>query len=191
MTAVVLFHHTQGLTDGVRAFADDLRAAGHTVTVPDLFEGRTFPTVRAGMEHAEEVVGMDEVIARGVAAAAGLPTDVVYAGFSMGVLPAQKLAQTRPGARGALLLFSAVPASAFGAWPDGVALQMHFAADDPWSNEEDLPAARELARTVAGAELFVYPGSGHLICDDSLDDYDEAATQLILERAIGFLGRRP
>jgi dienelactone hydrolase len=190
MTDVVLFHHAQGLTDGVRRFADRLAAAGHRVTVPDLFDGTTFGSVADGVAHAEKI-GFDRVIERGVAAASDLPPATVYAGLSLGVLPAQKLAQTRPGARGALLLFSAVPASAFGAWPDGVALQMHFAADDPWSNEEDLPAARELARTVAGAELFVYPGSGHLVCDDSLDDYDEAATQLILERAIGFLGRRP
>ena len=190
MTDVVLFHHVQGLTDGVRRFADRLAAAGHRVTVPDLFDGTTFGSIADGVAHAEKI-GFDRVIERGVAAASDLPPATVYAGLSLGVLPAQKLAQTRPGARGALLLFSAVPASAFGAWPDGVGLQMHFAADDPWSNEEDLPAARELARTVAGAELFVYPGSGHLICDDSLDDYDEAATQLILERAIGFLGRRP
>ncbi|WP_448627195.1 dienelactone hydrolase family protein [Geodermatophilus sp. URMC 64] len=188
MADVVLFHHAQGLTDGVRRFAGRLSAAGHRVTLPDLFDGATFGSIADGVAHAEKI-GFDRVIERGVAAADGLPAETVYAGLSLGVLPAQKLAQNRPGARGALLLFSAVPAAVFGAWPDGVALQMHFAEDDPWSAEEDLPAARELARTVEGAELFVYPGSGHLICDDSLPDYDEAATGKILERALGFLGR--
>jgi dienelactone hydrolase len=112
----------------------------------------------------------------------------VYAGLSLGVLPAQKLAQTRPGALGALLLHSAVPPSFFGSWPAAVALQMHLVERDPWS-EEDLPAAEELARTVAGAELFVYPGTGHLVSDDTLADHDPAATEQILERSLAFLGR--
>ena len=187
MTSVVLFHHAQGLTDGVRRFADRLSAAGHRVSVPDLYEGATFPTVQDGVAHAEKI-GFDVIIERGAAAVTDLPADLVYAGFSLGVMPAQKLAQTRPGARGALLLHSAVPAAHFGPWPATVALQMHLTEQDPWA-EEDLPAAEELAREVPGAELFLYPGSGHLICDDSLDDHDPAATDLIVERSLAFLER--
>jgi len=186
VTAVVLFHHTQGLTDGVRAFADDLRAAGHTVTVPDLFEGRTFPTVRAGMEHAEEVVGMDEVIARGVAAAAGLPTDVVYAGFSMGVLPAQKLAQTKPGARGVVLFHSGVPATLFGdGWPDGLPLEVHQQAGDPLG---ELDVSAQLVED-AGGRLFVYAGTEHLVTDRSLPEHDPLVAAIVLQRTLTFLDR--
>src|SRR4051812_2594675 len=102
MATVVLFHHALGLTPGIVVFADELRRAGHTVHTPDLFEGRIFPTLEDGVRHAEEI-GFGEVIGRGVRAAEQLPTNVVYAGFSLGVLPAQMLAQTRPGAGGALL----------------------------------------------------------------------------------------
>ena len=46
MTEVVLFHHVQGLTDGLRASADELRAGGHTVHAPDLFDGEGVPWTR-------------------------------------------------------------------------------------------------------------------------------------------------
>jgi dienelactone hydrolase len=187
MTDVVLFHHAQGLTDGVRAFADRLREAGHRVTVPDLFEGATFPTVEEGVRHAQ-TIGFDVVLARGEAAAAELPAETVYAGFSLGVMPAQKLAQTRPGALGALLYSGAVPPSEFGgSWPAGVALQMHLVEHDPWA-EEDLPAAEELAAG-EGAELFRYPGTGHLVADSSVADYDPVAAEQILQRSVAFLDR--
>ena len=101
MAEVVLFHHAQGLTPGVVAFADELRRAGHTVHTPDLFEGRTFDTLEEGMGFVEEI-GFEQVLDRGVRAAQELPAEVVYAGFSLGEVAAQKLAQTRPGARGAL-----------------------------------------------------------------------------------------
>ena len=187
MTSVVLFHHAQGLTDGVRRFADRLSAAGHDVALPDLYDGATFATLDEGVAHAQQI-GFDQVIERGAAAAADLPERSVYAGLSLGVLPAQRLAQTRPGALGGLLLFSAVPAQFFGSWPAGVALQLHLVEDDPVA-EEDRPAAEELARTVAGAELHLYPGTGHLVVDDGLAEYDAAATALIVERSLAFLDR--
>jgi dienelactone hydrolase len=186
MTSVVLFHHAQGLTDGVRRFADRLSAAGHDVVLPDLYDGATFATLDEGVAHAQQI-GFDTVIERGVAAAEGLRAEVVYAGLSLGVLPAQQLAQTRAGAQGALLLFSAVPAEYFGPWPAGVGLQLHLVEDDAVA-EEDRPAAEELARTVEGAELYLYPGTGHLVVDDSLGDHDPAATRLIVERSLAFLG---
>ena len=118
MTEVVLYHHVQGLTEGVRSFADELRQAGHTVHTPDLFDGRTFDTIEEGMAFAREA-GFDALAERGVAAAEAIRPDVVYAGFSFGVMPAQQLAQTRPGARGALLMCSCLPVSEFGdAWPE-------------------------------------------------------------------------
>ena len=186
MTELILFHHAHGLTRGVQAFADELRAAGHRVTVPDLYQGATFDTVEEGVAHAERL-GMDQIIDRGVAAAADLPGSIVYAGFSLGALPAQKLAQTRPGALGALLYHGGVAASTFGsAWPARVALQVHLSEPDAWT---ELDAVQELVQDAADAELYLYPGLGHLFTDATLADYDPAAAELVLDRSRAFLGR--
>ena len=187
MAEVLLFHHAQGQTPGFLAFTDELRAAGHTVHAPDLYDGKTFPSIDEGVAYAKEV-GFDTILERGRLAAEGLPSELVYAGFSLGVMPAQLLAQTRPGAQGAMLFSAAIPASEFGGpWPEGVPLQIHMMEDDPWA-EEDLPAARELEET-AGAELFLYPGDQHLFADDSLPDYDEAAATLLKQRVSDFLDK--
>lgn len=187
MTEILLFHHAQGQTPGFLAFADELRAAGHVVHAPDLFDGKTFDDLDEGVRHAGEV-GFGTILERGRRAADGLPSELVYAGFSLGVMPAQSLAQTRPGAKGALFFSAALPASEFGdAWPETLPLQIHMMEDDPWA-EEDLPAARELVES-AGAELFLYPGRGHLFADSSLSDYDQEAATLLEERVLAFLGR--
>jgi dienelactone hydrolase len=188
MAEVVLFHHAQGLTPGVVAFADELRRAGHTVHTPDLFEGRTFDTVEEGVAHVGEI-GFSEVIARGVRAAEGLPAGLIYAGFSLGVLPAQQLAQTRAGARGALLLEACVPVSEFGGtWPDGVPVQVHGMDADPFfAGEGDLDAARALVAEARDAELYLYPGDQHLFADRSLPSYDADATALLTTRVLAFL----
>ncbi len=189
MAEVLLYHHAQGLTEGCLAFADELRAAGHVVHTPDLYEGRTFESLAEGVGHAQEI-GFDTVIARGAAVAEGLPDALVYAGFSLGVLPAQKLAHTRPGARGAVLMHSCVPPSEFGTpWPDGLPLQIHLMDNDEFvlPPEVDLAAARELAATVATAELFLYPGDRHLFTDSSLRDYDSSAALLLKSRVLALL----
>jgi dienelactone hydrolase len=189
MAEVVLFHHAQGLTRGVVAFADELRGAGHIVHTPDLFEGRTFGTIEEGMGFAAQIGFPDEVIGRGVQAVEGLPAGLVYAGFSLGVLPAQKLAQTRPGARGALLFYSCVPVSAFGsAWPEGVPVQVHGMDADPiFVGEGDIDAARELVEQAENAELFLYAGDQHYFADSSLPSYDADATALMVRRVLEFL----
>ena len=187
MAEVLLFHHAQGQTPGFLAFADELRAAEHTVHAPDLYDGKTFPSIDEGVAYAKQV-GFDTILERGRLAAESLPSELVYAGFSLGVMPAQLLAQTRPGAQGAMLFSAAIPASEFGGpWPEGVPLQIHMMEDDPWA-EEDLPAARELEET-AGAELFLYPGDQHLFADNSLPDYDEAAATLLKQRVREFLDK--
>jgi dienelactone hydrolase len=188
VTDVLLYHHIQGLTDGVRAFADDLRTAGHTVHTPDLFDGRTFSSIEEGFGFAREL-GLDSIRDRGTAAADELGTGVVYAGFSFGVTIAQRLAQTRPGARAALLMYSCLPVAEFGqTWPEGVPVQIHGKEGDEFF-DEDLPAARELAGSTAAAELFVYPGDQHLFADSSLDAYDPEAAALLMERVQAFLAR--
>ena len=191
MAEVVLFHHAQGLTPGVVAFAEELRHAGHRVHTPDLFEGRTFATIEQGMAYAEQIGFPDEVIERGVRAVERLPAELVYAGFSLGVLPAQMLAQTRPGARGALLFYSCIPVSAFGTWPDGVPVQVHGMDADPiFAGEGDIDAARELVDQAEDAELFLYPGDQHYFADSSLPSYDPDATALLTRRVLDFLRAR-
>jgi dienelactone hydrolase len=186
MSEVLLYHHVQGLTDGVRSFAEALRQAGHTVHMPDLFDGQTFGTLEEGMAFAREA-GFDALAERGAAEAEPIGTGVVYAGFSFGVMIAQRLAQTRPGAHGALLIYSCLPVSEFGeAWPDGVPVQVHGKEGDEFFLE-DIDAARDLVASTNQAELFLYPGTQHLFADSSLSDYDAAASKLLTERVLAFL----
>ena len=186
MTEVLLYHHVQGLTEGVRSFADELRQAGHSLHTPDLFDGRTFATLEQGMAFAREA-GFGALAERGAAAADAIDREVVYAGFSFGVTVAQRLAQTRPGTRGALLMYSCLPVSEFGdAWPKGVPVQVHGKEADPFF-AEDLEAAQALVDSTDWAELFLYPGEEHLFADSSLPAYDAAAAALLTERVLAFL----
>jgi dienelactone hydrolase len=191
MAEVMLFHHVQGLTPGVEAFADELRAAGHTVHVPELLDGRRFDSIEAGVAYVREI-GFGTVGERGAAAAAELDSELVYAGFSLGVGPAQLLTQTRPGARGALFFSACMPLEEFGdgTWPDGVPLQVHGKDGDPeFADSGDLEVARAVVEAVDDAELFLYPGKEHLFADSSLPEYDEAAALLLKQRVLEFLAR--
>lgn len=189
MAEILLFHHVLGLTPGVEGFAERLRAAGHTVHTPDLYDGRTFATIPDGFAHAKTL----DLDARADEIAAALPADLVYAGISMGVMQAQRLAQTRAGARAALLFESTVPISGewtFGPWPAGVPAQIHgMDADEFFVGDGDVKAAEEIVATVPGSELYLYPGDGHLFFDSSLPGYDAAAADLVTERVLAFLSR--
>lgn len=185
MAHVLLFHHAQGLTPGLRSFADELRSAGHEVTTPDLYDGRTFPTVDDGVAHARSL-GFQDLLEAGIAAAGDLPADLVYVGFSLGCMPAQALSQQRSGARGCLLFHGAAPLDEFGgAWPDGVPAQIHIAEHDPW---EDLDFIRSTADEL-GAELFVYEGDGHLFLDSSVPDFQPEAARQATDRVLSFLAQ--
>jgi dienelactone hydrolase len=194
MAEVVLFHHVQGLTEGVRAFAEELRVGGHTVHTPDLFDGERPATIEEGVAHARSLG--DEVIRERVdRAVADLPERLVYAGFSFGAATAQRLAQTRPGARGALLYEACLPITgewAVGPWPDGLPVQVHGMDQDPFfALEGDLHAARQLVEELGPelAELFVYAGDRHLFTDSSLPSYDAVAAALVVQRSCEFLAR--
>lgn len=192
MVDILVFHHAQGLTPGMRAFADDLKAAGHIVHMPDLFEGRIFESIEEGLGYINKV-GFEGMRERGVRAAHDLPAGLVYAGFSFGVLPAQKLAQTRAGARGALLFYSCLPVTgewAIGPWPKSVPVQIHGMDNDPvFVGEGDVEAARAIVATAPDAELFLYPGDQHYFADSSLPSYDAEATALLMTRVLAFLDR--
>jgi len=190
MAEILLFHHACGLTPGVLALADRLREAGHVVHTPDLYDGATFASIEEGVDHARSI-GFSTILQRGVAAADGLPSGLVYAGISLGVMPAQCLAQTRAGARAAVLLESCVPPEEFGgAWPTAVPVQVHGMDADPWfADGGDLDAARELVASTPLAQLFTYPGDNHLFTDSSRERSasDEAAAGLVLQRVLAFL----
>ena len=190
MSEILLFHHAQGLTPGVRAFASTLRYAGHTVHVPDLYDGNTFQELDDGMAYVR-TLGFDTILERGRAAAAALPNELVYAGFSLGGMPAQLLAQTRPGARAALLFHAALPVAEFGErWPAGVPVQIHAMDGDPeFVDSGDIDEARALIEEADDAELFLYPGDKHLFADSSLSSYDDEAATLLTERVLAFLDR--
>ncbi len=189
MAEVLLFHHTLGRTAGFLAFAEDLRRAGHVVHTPDLYgDGRTLATIEEGLAAAGEI-GLETLMEVGVRAADDLPADLVYAGFSLGVLPAQKLAQTRPGASGALLFEACVPTAMLGSrWPEPVPVQVHGMDADPiFIGDGDVDAARELVAAADRGELFLYPGDQHLFADAGLPSYDADAAALLTRRALAFL----
>jgi dienelactone hydrolase len=194
MAEVVLFHHVQGLTDGVREVAGQLRAGGHTIHTPDLFDGARPASIEDGIALTRSI-GDDTLNERADRAVAELPTGLVYAGFSFGGGTAQRLAQTRPGARGALLYEACMPITgpwAFGPWPEGVPVQIHGMDQDPFfALEGDLDAARELVATLGPemAELFLYPGDRHLFTDSSLSSYDPAAAAEVVRHSLELLDR--
>src|SRR6201992_1945366 len=172
MAEVVLFHHVLGLTDGVRAFAGELGKGGHTVHTPDLFDGERPATIDDGVALVQRI-GDEELDRRTSAARAGLPSSLVHGGFSFGGATAQGLAQTTPGARGALLYESCVSLTedwSFGLWPDGVPVQIH-------GTGPHLP------------ELCASPGDKHLFTDTSLPSYDPGATALVIRRSLEFLDK--
>jgi len=182
MAEVVVFPHSLGVTESMRRFAAALRDAGHTVHAPDLYDARTFETVEDGMAHAETLGFPMGIVDKGRAAAESFPADAYYVGFSMGVMIAQSLAQTKPDARGAVLVYAALPLGEWGdnwpaAWPEGVSLQMHMTEGD-----EDEQIAKTLVETVPGAELFSYAGPDHLFAE-----HDEQAASLLVQRVLELL----
>ncbi len=182
MTEILLFHHALGLTDGVRRLAGRLAEGGHEVHTPDLFEGRTFATIEEGVEHAEQTLRLDTVLRRADEAADAHPGAVAFIGISLGALPAYRLAQTRPGALACVAVSAALPVDHFAPrWPRGVCLDLHLMSSDPWG-EEDRPVAWELAGRVA--ELYEYPGAGHLFTEQGHPDFDAKAADLVVARTL-------
>lgn len=189
MADIVLFHHVMGLGPGTIALAERLGAFGHRVETPDLFAGMRFPDIPSGLAHLE-AIGFETLVARAHDAVSGLGQHAVYAGLSMGVIPAVALSITRPGARGAIALESFVPPSFFGTWPDGLQISIHGMENDPeFAGSGDLAAARDFAATHPEVELFTYPGASHLFLDATLPGHDPLATEQVIARLMDFLAR--
>jgi dienelactone hydrolase len=195
MAEVVLFHSVLGLRPGVTTAADRLRAAGHTVHTPDYYDGEVFDDLDDGLRK-EEALGYHEIARRAREAVAELPAGLVFAGFSLGAVHAELLAASRPGALGAVLMHGAVPVEGFGEfgverWPEGVPVQVHYAAGDPWVEVEEEVAPLGDAVRGAGAafEEHAYPCSGHLFADPDLPEHDHASSEEMWERVLAFLDR--
>ncbi len=187
MATVVLFHSAFGLRPAVHAAADRLRAAGHGVHVPDLYDGRTTATVEEGMRIKDDI-GHDELLKRAVTAAAPHSEDgLVYAGFSLGGSLAQNLAMADSRARG-LLLFHGTSDLADDAAVDDLPVQLHVADPDPFEPHDWLNAwYLRMGRAGADVEVFRYHGAGHLYTDPDLADHDAEAAEATWRTALGFL----
>ncbi len=194
MAEMVLFHSALGLRPGVTAAADRLRAAGHTVHAPDYYDGEVFDDLEDGLRKRDEL-GYAEIARRARETVAGLPAGLVFAGFSLGAMPAELLAAGRPGALGAVLMHAAIPVEELGEfgverWPEGVPLQVHYAAEDPWVEVEEVAALGDaVGRAGAAFEEHTYPGSGHLFADPDLPEYDRSSSEAMWERVLAFLDR--
>jgi dienelactone hydrolase len=195
MAEVVLFHSALGLRPGVLSAAERLREAGHVVHTPDLYDGEVFEDYAEG-GRKRDALGYAEIARRAREAVVSLPAETFYAGFSLGTAPAELLAASRKGARGAVLMHGAIPIQGFRSfgvegWPAGVPMQVHYAEGDPWVEAEEVVALGEAVRgTGTSFEEYVYPGSGHLFADPDLpDEYDAGSADLMWRRVLGFLER--
>ncbi|MEU3502447.1 dienelactone hydrolase family protein [Streptomyces hundungensis] len=184
---IMLFHSVHGMRPAVREAADRLRAAGHEVHVPDLYEGRTAETAEEGARLKDEI-GKEELLKRAVLAAAPYSErGLVYAGFSLGGSIAQTLALGDEKARG-LLLFHGTSDMAENTSVDELPVQLHVADPDPFESADWLNSwYLQMRRADADVEIYRYPGAGHLYTDPGLPDYDEASAELTWRTALGFL----
>ena len=192
MADIALFHSVLGIRPGVRDAADRLRAAGHSVTVVDQFDGRVFDDYEEAAGHTESI-GFPVLMQRALDRVEELPDGFVAIGFSNGGGMAEYVAtQRRVG--GAVLLSGALPLSMIGvgAWPAGVPVQTHYTLDDPNRVQDWIDALVErIAAAGAPVEVYDYPGRGHLFTDASLpEEYDAAAAELLWTRVLEFCGRR-
>jgi dienelactone hydrolase len=189
MAEIFLFHSALGLRPGVVEAAELLRREGHTVYAPDLYDGDVYDDLEEGVRKRDEL-GIPEIIRRAVASTERAHENAIYAGFSLGAGCAEFLAATRRGARGAVLMQGAAPLSWMGIdeWPNGVPVQIHYMEDDPWINTASISAvARAVRATGSSAEVFTYPGNGHLFADPGLPDYDAAAAHMLWQRVLAFV----
>jgi dienelactone hydrolase len=187
---VAVFHSVLGVTRGLVDFAEDLRMAGHEVTVVDQYDGRVFGNYEEASAYVDEV-GFPALMAKAIAGVADLPDGFVAMGFSNGAGMAEFVAANRQVA-GVVMLGGALPLEMIGiAWPIDVPAQIHVTVDDPRRQQDAIDSvARAVDEAGGGVEVFDYPGSGHLFADSSRpDEYQPADARLMLRRLKDFLDR--
>lgn len=185
MAYIVLFHSVLGLRRAEREIAAAFEADGHTVSLPDLYDGRTTNEYDEGFRLNAEI-GEEAIVARACEALAMAPEDAVLAGASFGAFLIGRFWGERPRMPGALLLAGPTP------WMEprrrGLPVSAHIARPDPFDEEQVFIDWASHAGEIA-LELHRYDGAGHYFLDRSLPDYDAAAAALCLERCRAFLRR--
>lgn len=188
---VVIYHSAYGLRPAIIDFADRLRAAGHQVHTPDLYDGEVFSDRSEAIRKIQEL-GFDRLLERARAAVEGLPRDLIYAGFSNGGACAELLAATRAGARGAVLIHAPLMVRDLGwtVWPSDVPVQVHFADKDPIKNQAVIDAlSAKVRQSGSEFEQFEYEAPGHLFADPAFPAYNANAAELMTQRVLEFLER--
>jgi dienelactone hydrolase len=186
---IVLFHSAYGLRPAVAEFAEALRAEGHTVHTPDLFDGEVFSRLEDGLKKRDSV-GIQGLMKKAAVVAAQTPGATVFAGFSLGAAAAFAAGVRLPGTRALVLMHGALDPTHMGihSWPKGISVQVHYARGDEWVEEESVLALQEAVRASgAGFESHQYDCKGHLFADNGLPDYDAASARLMTESVLGFL----
>jgi dienelactone hydrolase len=185
MAQVVVFHSAYGLRQAEADTAACLRAAGHDVSTPDLYDGRTASTMDAALA-LMDAVGWEVICARARQALEVVPQTAVLAGFSMGAGVIGSVWDQRRAAAGVVLLhgIAPIPASA----RPGLPVQVHLAGDDPFAPRQAV-ARWQAGATRAGlaAQVFTYPGAGHFYTDPCLADYHPASAGQTWQRVTAFL----
>lgn len=185
MATVIFFHSVYGLRSLEHEAVERAQAAGHKAFAPDLYDGLIARSIEEGFEFKDEI-GWPTICERAEWALAGLPASTVLAGFSMGVAVAASLWPKREKTAGILFLHGI--ASIADSARKGLPLQLHLADPDPFEPAEEVAAWRQaVERSGTAAEIFRYPGGGHLYTDASLPDYDAKAADLTWKRVIDFL----
>jgi dienelactone hydrolase len=183
---VILFHSVCGLRPVELAAAEMIRAAGHNVSTPDLYDGVTADTIEQGFELKDDI-GWDRICERAKTALVELPASTVLGGFSMSAGVVASVWPGRPKTRGVLLLHA--PAEIPGAmhW-DGLRVQLHVAEHDRFAPADEWTTWQaEAERVGIAAEVFVYPGAGHFYTDQSLADHQASAARQTWDRVLRFL----
>jgi dienelactone hydrolase len=186
---VAVFHSALGVRAGIHDAADRLRAAGHTVTVVDQYDGRSFGDLDEASAYVDEV-GFPALMQVALDAVADLPDGFSALGFSNGGGMAEHVATQRPVDR-VVLASGTLPLEMLGvaSWPTRTATQIHYALGDPHRNEQWLQAVvTSIETSGASVDLHTdYPGDGHLFTDPELPDHDAANTALFWQRVLAFL----
>ncbi|MEW9551144.1 dienelactone hydrolase family protein [Nonomuraea sp. NPDC050783] len=188
MAQIVLFHSMLGLRPAERRAAERLRASGHDVVTPDLFDGRTASTIEEGFVLKDEQIGWPTIEQRAREAVRSLPADTVLAGISMGGGVVHTLLPSRPDTAGVLLLHGVAEIRTTAR--AGLPIQLHISDADPFAPRATVASWQDGAtRAGADLEVFSYPKVGHYFTDPDLADHDEHAATLTWRRVLDFLRR--